>query len=103
MNATTTNTDTANTSPPPASGFIQLDRVEQVDGQLLVSFSLDEHSWQLPCKASDLQTFTRFQAKVADSLGLWIDHHSQDDPRSHYKTQEWRSAVGWAFDEGAEK
>lgn len=53
----------------PATAAIELCSITHVDGQLFVTFSNGPDNWSLPVKAVDVQSFKKFQAKVADVLG----------------------------------
>ena len=90
----------ANDHARPATAMIELDGVVHEDGKLLAFFSNSKHSWQLSCKAADLQNFARFQAKVADNLGLWIDHMSQSVGRARDRAEDWADVVRAAFSQG---
>ena len=83
--------------------MIELDGVMPNEDILLVNFSAGKHEWQIKCKAKQLQTFAAFQSHVADILGVWIDHDSQDSHRARTCSEDWRDAVRLAWEKGAAK
>lgn len=97
MDCTATTANPASDLKRPATALIELDGVVHEDGKLLALFSNKKHHWQVLCKAADLQSFSRFQAKVADELGLWISHWSQDEPRARTRDEDWADAVRAVF------
>ncbi|WP_146562347.1 hypothetical protein [Posidoniimonas corsicana] len=58
------------------------------------------HSWQLEVKPAEIQTFNALQRALADRLGLWISHWSQDSRSGRGRREGWQSAVRAAYDAG---
>jgi archaellin len=85
MSTATTNVSAAAVVAVPSAGSasIDLDKITRTHtGKLLV-------------------TFARFQAAVADALGLWIEHSSQQSRRARDRAEEWQYEVSAAFERGA--
>ena len=72
-------------------------------GPLYVTFTVegDDTKHSLDCDARDVQTFAKFQAMVADKLGLWV-HHDQAEVGGRRGREAWNDEVGQAFDAGQE-
>jgi hypothetical protein len=89
---------------PPPIGWadIELDRVRHIaPGKLIVHFSAGEDRWTIELRSRQLQTFVAFQTAVADALGLWVGHESQDARRARDRRESWDLAVALAFGAGA--
>lgn len=93
---------TGSAAPSGGSAFVELGSIRRGDnGKLVVCLVADKRSWQVEVTGSQLQTFTRFQAAVADTLGLWVDHESQFSMRAETRRREWADDVAAAFAQGA--
>jgi len=88
-------------SKRPATATVELHTVKKLDAGLQFFFGDLNKGWSIHLKAADLQTFKRFQARVADELGIWCDHHSQTFHRARSRAEEWNDAVKDAFVRGA--
>lgn len=95
----------ANEEPKSSSAIVELDGViRQKDGKLRVYFSSSRNrSWQIDCTARQIQTFPKFQVRVADHCGVWIDHWSQESTRAEARRRDWQQALENAFGRGPAK
>jgi hypothetical protein len=86
-----------------ASCEIELRGVYHDQGRLVCCLHDGSTTRMLVCRAADLQTFARFQRLVADKLGIWIDHYSQQSHRASTRREGWNDAVAEAFRNGGAK
>lgn len=85
------------------SARVELQRIAHGGDALVVTIGEGKSTWEVRCTATQLQKFDRFQAAVADQIGLWIEHNSQDARRARERAEDWQRAVGDAFSTGATK
>ena len=102
---TPTNTNHSDAAPMLGSASVELVAIVRDDDGGFVAVMRPRHGGdeiRCPIKPGDLATFTRFRTRVADKLGLWVDHNSQNHPRAHHRSRGWHEDVAYAFDAGAE-
>lgn len=101
MNCTSSTVDPATLAPTLGAAIVELVRVRRGPAGLLVLELTDgSRVYAVDVRAADLSTFERLRSLVADRLGLWIDHWSQDQRHSKLRRDDWKEAVARAFDAG---
>ena len=70
---------------------------------LVVHFTDGRRNWMVQCRATQVQTFARFLAAVADAIGLWIEHGSQCSRHARVRSEDWQVTVAHAFSAGVKK
>lgn len=76
---------------------------ERSSKSLIVYFTDGRRNWTVQIGAAQVQTFARFQATVADQIGLWVEHESQYSRHARVRSEDWQTAVAAAFEVGAKR
>lgn len=81
--------------------FVKIIHTDTPKRPLRVSFLAGGREYQIDVRAVALQSFRRFQAAVADRLGVWLADPTYGPPR--LRREDWEDMVAEAFATGRSK